>query len=108
MNDEALPTADATTRRVRLTARVPLGQAVVGCTGAKIDPTTGRPHAALDITDGDGTQRLLEVTSADEIALSTGTLHVVQIHPWDPPRSAGVVLRWVPHQQADGAAAASG
>ena len=47
-------------------------------------------------------------SGADEIALSAGTLHVVQIHPWDPPRSAGVVLRWVPHQQADGAAAASG
>lgn len=108
MTDQALPTAGAETHRVRLTARVPLGEAVVGCTGAKIDPATGHPHAALDITDGDGTQHLLEVTSTDEIALSGGTLHVVRIHPWDPPRSAGVVLRWVPHERTDGAKTASG
>ena len=101
MTDQALPTADPAVHRVRLTSRMPIGEAVVGCTGAKIDPASGLPHAALDITDGDGAQGLLEVVVGEEIALSAGTLHVVQIHPWDPPHAAGVVLRWAPDERAD-------
>lgn len=99
--------ADPTLHRVRLTARAQIGEALVGCTGAKIDPVAGRPHAALDITDGDGTQQLLEVVADDEIPLRSGSLVVEQIHPWDPPRLAGVALRWVPRRRDDPADAAS-
>lgn len=106
MTDQALPTANPAVHRVRLTSRVPIGEAVVGCTGAKIDPVTGHPHAALDITDGDGAQGLLEVVAGEEIALRAGTLRVVQIHPWNPPHAAGAVLQWVPDESADGEHAA--
>lgn len=82
--------------RVRLTARAPIGGALVGCTGARTDPGTGHPHAALAITDVDGAQQQWEVFPGDEIALGAGMLVVEQIHPWDPPHAAGVVLRWLP------------
>ncbi|HJG52359.1 hypothetical protein FM106_16200 [Brachybacterium faecium] len=105
---DARDAVDATVHRVRLTARAPIGGAVVGCTGAKTDSETGRPHAALDIADVDGAQQLLEVVVGDEITLRSGALTVEQIHPWDPPHAAGVVLRWVPQHRADGAGAGTG
>ena len=106
MTGESRSTARPEVHRVRLTARVPIGEAVVGCTGAKIDPATGRPHAALDITEGAGAQQLLEVVVGDEITLAAGALAVVQIHPWDPPHTAGVLLRWTPRSRATGENAA--
>lgn len=104
MTDDGLSAAEPTLHRVQLTARAPIGEALVGCTGAKNDPATGAPHAALDITDADGTQQLLEVRVGDQITLLAGSLFVEQIHPWDPPQAAGVLLQWVPQARADGAA----
>lgn len=105
MTDDARAAAEGVPHRVRLTARTPIGDAVVGCSGAKTDPRTGDPHAVLDITDVDGAQHLLEVVVGDRIALRTGTLVVEQIHPWDPPHAAGAALRWFPEERADGAGA---
>lgn len=96
MSDDATTEAPSSLHRVRLTAQAPIGGALVGCTGARTDPDTGHPHAALAITDADGTRHRWEVHSGDEIALLSGALVVEQIHPWDPPHAAGVALRWFP------------
>lgn len=102
---EQPPFPSPTQHRVRLTARAPIGDCLVGCTGAKIDPETDDPHAALAITDGDGSRQLLEVVADEEIPLRSGLLVVDQIHPWDPPHPAGVSLTWVPRAHDVDAAA---
>lgn len=88
--------ARSSLHRVRLTARVPIDGVVVGCTGARTNPRTGLPHAALAITDVDGARQRWDVMLGDKIALLAGALIVEQIHPWDPPHAAGVSLRWNP------------
>ena len=93
MTEAAAVTA---THRIRLTARLQIGNALVGCTGAKIDPTTGKPHAALDIADAGAQPVCVEVITGDEIPMAGGSMEVTAIHPWDPPRPAGVELRWRP------------
>lgn len=96
MTGDAGADARSGLHRVLLTARAPIGGALVGCTGARTDTGTGHPHAALAITDADGSHQLWEVVLGDEIALQAGTLLVEQIRPWDPPHTAGVALRWLP------------
>lgn len=87
---------------IRLTARRRIGPALVGCTGAKIDPSTGEPHAALDIADPGAEPVTVEVFLGDEIPVSGGSLVVTAIHPWNPPHAAGVELKWWPPEHPAG------
>jgi len=89
--------AASTLHRIHLTARGRIGSALVGCTGAKLDPGTGTAHAALDISRSGTEPLVVEVVVGDQIPLPDGQLDVTAIHPWNPPRRAGVELRWWPH-----------
>lgn len=87
--------AASTLHRIHLTARVRIGSALVGCTGAKIDPSTGTAHAALDISRAGTDPLVVEVAVGEQILLPDGQLDHRR-HPWHPPRQAGVEVRWWP------------
>lgn len=82
------------TRRLRLTARMPVGTATIGCSGAKADDETGTAEAALDIAEADGSAETVLVVAGEEIEAGGLRVRVDEVHPWNPPHPAGVVLSW--------------
>lgn len=90
--DDAAPAR----HRLRLTARARIGSAVIGCTGAKLAEGDGAtPQAALDIVDPELGRRSVTVRAGDRIEIASGAVLVLAVHPWDPPRPAGVDLAHV-------------
>ena len=63
--------------------------------GSALDTVVGK-RAALDIADAGAQPVCVEVITGDEIPMAGGSMEVTAIHPWDPPRPAGVELRWQP------------
>lgn len=101
--------AEATLHRLRLTARAPIGSAIIGCSGARVESpghgesatpaeAAGVPRASLDLVEpGSATPpRTLIVEEGAEIDLDSGRLHVLAVHPWAPGTPSGVELLHVP------------
>lgn len=84
----------ASRHRVRLAARTRIGGLVVGCSGARVDPETGHPQAALDIVVPGEPPRLEVVLAGDVLRLPGGALEIREINPWIPHHHAGVTVSW--------------
>ncbi|EWS80494.1 hypothetical protein BF93_03690 [Brachybacterium phenoliresistens] len=87
--------ATPTRHRLRLTARARIGSATIGCSGARIAEDGATAHAALDVVDPELGRRSVIVREGDRIEIASGAVLVLAVHPWDPPRPAGVDLAHV-------------
>lgn len=82
--------------RIRLTARRPVGDCLVGVVRAAMDEELGVPLAELHVAQPDREAERLVVREGQHVMLG-GAAHLVDsIWPWNRRTPAGVVLRPVP------------
>lgn len=81
-------------RRLRLAARMTIGDGLVGCSGAWSDEQTGRALAVLDVVQPDGTAQTVSVAAGEVLEIGGTRVRIEAVHPWEPPHAAGVTLTW--------------